>query len=100
MDIALVGGLDRLHKEYASVARKCGVRLRMFTGKEAFLKRKLGHPDAAILMTDMVSHNARDIVLQSSRSMDIPVMFLRSSGISALSRSLKKMGAAGVPSPE
>ncbi len=88
MCVALVGGLDRLKREYESAAQKIGVTLKVFTGKESCLVDKMGNPDMAILFTSMVSHNARTEVMQRSRSLGIPVQFLHSSGISSLRQCL------------
>jgi hypothetical protein len=88
MCVALVGGLDRLKREYESAARKCGVTLKTFTGKEACLVDKMGVPDMAIVFTSMISHNARTEVMQRSRSLGIPVQFLHSNGVSGLRQCL------------
>jgi hypothetical protein len=88
MCVALVGGLDRLKREYESAARSCGVTLKVFTGKESCLAEKIGTPDMAILLTAMISHNARYDVVQRSRGLGIPVVFLHTNGISGLRQRL------------
>ena len=89
MCVALVGGMDRLKKEYENAAKKCGVTLKVFTGKESCLVDKMGNPDMAILFTSMISHNARTEVMQRSRSLGIPVHFLHTNGVSGLRNYLK-----------
>lgn len=89
MCVALVGGMDRLKKEYENAAKKCGVTLKVFTGKESCLVDKMGNPDMAILFTSMISHNARTEVMQRSRSLGIPVRFLHTNGVSGLRNCLK-----------
>jgi hypothetical protein len=88
MRVALVGGLDRLKREYENAARSCGVTLKVFTGKESCLADKMGSPDITILLTTMVSHNARDDVVQRSRGLGIPVVFLHTNGVSGLKQRL------------
>jgi hypothetical protein len=94
MCVALVGGLDRLKREYESAARTCGVTLKVFTGKESCLVDKMGSPDMTILLTAMVSHNARYDVVQRSRTLGIPVVFLHTNGISGLKQRLADIVAA------
>lgn len=86
MSITLVGGMDRLRKEYENAARQLGVVLTVFSGKESCLADKIGRPDLTILLTDMLSHDARTRVLQKSRRAGTPVCFLKSNGVSGLRR--------------
>ncbi|GHV53943.1 hypothetical protein FACS1894206_05670 [Deltaproteobacteria bacterium] len=89
MCVALVGGMDRLKRDYEKTAKSMGITLRIFTGKESCLLDKMGQPDHTILFTGMISHNARAGVMQRSKSLGIPVTFLHSSGVSSLSRCLR-----------
>ena len=91
MCVALVGGMDRLKRDYENAARRCGVKLKVFTGKESCLVDKMGRVDMAILFTSMISHNARTEVMQKSRSMGIPVTFLHSNGVSSLRQCLSEL---------
>ena len=86
MSITLVGGMTRLRRDYENAAKQLGVDLTVYTGKESCLAEKIGAPDLTILLTDMLSHNARTRVLQKSRRMGIPVHFLKSNGVSGLRR--------------
>ena len=88
MCVALVGGMDRLKRDYENAAKRCGVKLKVFTGKESCLVDKMGCPDMAILFTSMISHNAKTEVMQHSRSRGIPVHFLHTNGVSGLRRCL------------
>ncbi|MDR2826396.1 MAG: DUF2325 domain-containing protein [Deltaproteobacteria bacterium] len=91
MCINLVGGMDRLKRDYENVAKQCGINLRIFTGKESCLVDKMGFPDKIILFTDMISHKARTSVLQRSKTLGIPVIFLHSNGVSSLSRCFREL---------
>ena len=88
MCVALIGGMDRLKRDYESAARKCGVTLKTFTGKESCLVDKMGTPDMTILLTNMISHNARTEVLQRSKALGVPVRFLHSCGVSSVRQCL------------
>lgn len=93
MSITLIGGMDRLHRDYQNAARQLGVDLTVCTGKESCLTDKMGSPDATILLTDMISHNARIRVLQKSKQLGSPVYFLKSNGVSGLRRYLGSLVA-------
>jgi hypothetical protein len=91
MWITLVGGMDRLRRQYEQTAEGCGVSLKVFTGKESCLADKMGTPDMTILFTGMVSHQAKAAIMNSSRSRGIPVHFLHTNGISGLRECLRKL---------
>ncbi|MDR2825239.1 MAG: DUF2325 domain-containing protein [Deltaproteobacteria bacterium] len=95
MSIALVGGLDRLKRQYEHIAKGCGVNLKTFTGKESCLVDNMGQPEMVILLTDMVSHQARRSVINYSRSLGTPVIFLHSNGVSGLRRQLTALTSEG-----
>jgi hypothetical protein len=78
--------MTRLRRDYENAARQLGVELTVYTGKESRLEDKMGTPDLTILLTDMLSHNAKTSVLQKSRRLGIPVRFLKSNGISGVRR--------------
>lgn len=88
MSITVVGGMDRLRRDYENAAKQLGVNLTVYTGKESCLADKIGAPDVTILLTDMLSHNAKTRVLQKSRRTGTPVCFLKSNGVSGLRRCL------------
>ena len=57
MSVVIVGGHDKMSKEYIKVC----------TQMETGLKDKIGMPDAVILLTDVVSHK---LVLTAKREAD------------------------------
>jgi hypothetical protein len=86
MCAVLIGGMDRLNREYISVAREMGIDLKIFTGQENSLKRQIGAPDIIIICTGKVSHNARAEAFRHAAANAIPVEMIHSPGISALRR--------------
>lgn len=84
MCAVLVGGMDRLHREYIETAKSLGVSLNVFTGQERSLRKQLGCADILILCTGKVSHAARQEVVNHATCKKIPLCILRSSGISSL----------------
>jgi hypothetical protein len=84
MCAVLVGGMDRLHREYIETAKSLGVSLKVFAGQERSIKKQLGGADLLILCTGKVSHSARQEVVSHAALKKIPLLMLRSSGVSSL----------------
>ena len=64
MSVVIVGGHDKMSKEYIRVCKKYNCKAKVFTQMETGLKDKIGMPDAVILLTDVVSHK---LVLTAKR---------------------------------
>lgn len=95
MCATLVGGMDRLKKEYQQTAKKNGVRLKVFTGKERNMRSMIGSPDLIIIFTDKCSHKARKLAMQHAGANNIPVTQSHSCGISSLKSCLTQIGGVG-----
>ncbi len=93
MCATLVGGMDRLKREYIETAKKNGVELKVFTGKENNISGQIGATEHVIIFTNKVSHAARKGVMQYARARRIPVTMLHACGISTLRQCLR--GRAG-----
>ncbi|MDR2574204.1 MAG: DUF2325 domain-containing protein [Desulfovibrio sp.] len=95
MCAVLIGGMDRLNRDYISAAKALGFDLKIFTGQENSIKRQIGVPDVIILCTGKVSHNARAEALRHAAANAIPVEMIHSSGVSALKRCMTPRVKAG-----
>jgi hypothetical protein len=84
MGIALVGGMDRMKKSYEKEARKAGLKLKHFTGKERGIGQRIGNVGYVVLLTDKLSHAARKEVMSHAKSSSIPVYQFHSSGLSTV----------------
>ncbi|MDR2488595.1 MAG: DUF2325 domain-containing protein [Desulfovibrio sp.] len=84
MCAALVGGMDRLRKEYVETAKTLGIDLKVFTGQERSIKNQLGELDMIILFTGKVSHAARSEAVKYAKTNRIPLHMSHSSGIASL----------------
>lgn len=88
MCAALIGGMDRLKRDYMTAAKGAGVDLRCFNGAEHCMPEKLGSPDVLIMFTNMISHEARKKVLNVARERNIPLKMIHSCGVSSLRKCL------------
>ena len=90
MCAALIGGMDRLHRDYKNEAERNGVKLKCFTGKERKISGSLGKVDFVVLFTNKVSHKARKDVLDAVKGKDIPVVMHHSCGVCSLRKCLNQ----------
>ncbi len=88
MSAILIGGLDRLKRQYEAEAAKRGVNLKVYTGKENTVAKHLGNTDVVILFTDKVSHKARKQATSLAKARNIPLAQSHSSSVSSLGRVL------------
>lgn len=84
MCVALIGGMDRLERNYISEARKLGIDLRVFTKSESELSSKIKNVDAVVIFTNKVSHKAKKEVMNTAKAKNIPVYMHHSCGICTL----------------
>ena len=91
MCAALIGGMDRLKKEYLAEAKRSGIKLKHFTGKERKISKELGNVDFVVMFTNKVSHKARKDVLDAMRGKDVPVYMHHSCGVSTLRKQLDEV---------
>ena len=84
MCVALIGGMDRLERNYINEAEKIGIDLKVFTKSETGIMAKIKNVDAIVLFTNKVSHQARKEVMNIAKARNIPVLMYHSCGICAL----------------
>lgn len=83
MSVAIIGGMDRLERDYINEAKKFGVELKVYKGRENNIPSRL-NVDAVIIFTNKVSHKARVNAMKAARKNDIPVYLFHSCGICTL----------------
>jgi hypothetical protein len=84
VNVALIGGMDRLRTHYIEEAWKSGVDLRVFSQAEVKMGPKIRELDALVIFTGMISHQAREKVMQVAKSRNIPVLMSHSCGVCSL----------------
>jgi len=84
MCVALIGGMNRLERQYLEEAGKFGVDLRVFTCSEARFKSKIRNVDAMVIFTNKVSHQAKKHAMSTAKANNIPVIMHHSCGICTL----------------
>jgi hypothetical protein len=91
MSVVLIGGMDRLERQYLDEAARAGVSLRVFNTAKPGIASKLKNVDAVVIFTNKVSHRARNEVLSAARANNIPVFMHHACGVCTLRECLKCM---------
>lgn len=81
MCIAVLGGMDRLEREYINEAEKLGIRLKVYTKAQKGMASKIKNVDCMIIFTNKVSHSAKLEAINVAKSMKIPVFMFHSCGV-------------------
>lgn len=84
MCVTLIGGMDRLKSEYIAAAKEHGCTLRCLSRNERNFVDKIGNPDAMIVFTNKISHEAKRKAVQLARTRKIPLRMVHSCGVSSL----------------
>ena len=84
MNIALIGGIDRLERHYQEEAVRAGVDLRIFNISETNIGAKLKQADALVIFTNKVSHRMKKQAVSAAKAHEIPVFMHHSCGVCTL----------------
>ena len=84
MCVALIGGMDRLERNYITEAEKLLIDLRVFTKSETGITSKIKNVDAMVIFTNKVSHKARKEAMNIAKARNIPVLMYHSCGVCTL----------------
>ncbi len=88
MCVGIIGGVCGNKCNYRVEAEKYGFSAKMFSGHERNFVKNLGSLDLMLIITNCVSHSARNLALRYAQSNDIPVKMLHAKGVSAIGNSL------------
>ena len=91
MSIVIVGGHDRMSKDYIKVCKKYNCKAKVFTQMETGLRDKIGSPDAVILLTDVVSHKLVRTAKKEADKKNITIIRNHNSTVSSLETVLKNI---------
>ena len=81
--------MDRLYKDYIAAAKEKGHSLKCISRNERNFTDKIGNPDAMIVFTNKISHEAKRKAVQVARSRNIPLQMVHSCGVSSLRECLR-----------
>ncbi len=91
MSVALIGGMDRLKRNYINEAQRFGIKLKVFNKLKTELSSKVRNVDVVVIFTNKVSHKAKREVMNMAKTKNIPVLMYHSSGICTLRECLNSL---------
>ena len=94
MCVALIGGMDRLERNYINEAERLGVELKVYTKSETGIASKIKHVDAVVIFTNRVSHQVKKEVMNTAKAKNIPVFQYHSCGICTLRNCLSCLNSS------
>ena len=94
MSVVIVGGIERMVRQYESICREHGYKAKIFTKENGSLKKKLGTPDLLILFVSTVSHKMVLSAAQEAKRNSVPVARVMTSSATALRAALLEHSAA------
>ena len=84
MNIALIGGMERLERHYQEEASRAGVDLKIYNISELNISAKLKQADALVIFTNKVSHSMKKQAVAAAKAHEIPVFMHHSCGVCTL----------------
>jgi hypothetical protein len=91
MSVAIIGGLDRLKRNYEKIRSERGIRVKLFNKKVPEMDRRLIGVNGIILVTGTISHTMANQALRVAKKYKIPLSRNHSSSISSIKRCLNDM---------
>ena len=93
MSIGIIGGLDRLKKNYKNIPQKMGMKVKVYNRLVPNLTQRIKSLDGIIIFTGTVAHQMVEQVVKTTRNNSIPVARSHTSSISGLKRCLTEIQA-------
>ena len=90
MSIVIIGGHDRMVRQYETICKKHNCKAKIFTQMPSFFYNKIGNPDLVVLFTNTVSHKMVRCAVSEAKNKNIEVVRSHSSSQAALTEILEQ----------
>lgn len=74
MNLLVIGGHERMEKDYMVMAKKKGYKTKVYTTMSSKLNNSIGRPDAVVILTSTVSHKMSRTVESQAKKQDILIV--------------------------
>lgn len=91
MSIAVIGGLNRLKRNYENIPKKMGIKVKVYNQTVPDLNKRVNNLNGIILFTGTISHNMVKTMVKVARNNKILIVRSHSSSISGLRRCLSEI---------
>jgi hypothetical protein len=89
MSVVIVGGNDRMVRQYRDLCEKYRCRAKIFTQMSGSMGDKIGNPDRMVLFTNTVFHKMIRCAMSRLKGNETIIAHFHSSSISALRKILE-----------
>lgn len=79
MNLVVVGGNEKMKKDYISMAKQRGYKAKVFFNMSPKVKKCVGDPEAIVILTSAVSHKMVISVEEQAKKRNIPIVRHRNS---------------------
>lgn len=91
MSIVVVGGHDRMHKQYKKICSEKGHQVKVYTQMPAKFDKVIGNPDRIVVFTRTVSHKMVITAVKEAKRKNIQIHRCQNSSASSLERLLSEI---------
>lgn len=95
MSIAILGGLDRLKRNYEKIGNELGFKMKFFSRRVPDMNKRLNSVNGIVLFTGTISHPMVKEVMRVAKHYNIPISRTHSSSVSKLKSCLREFGWFG-----
>ena len=88
MSIVVLGGHERMERDYINIGKKYGCKIKIFTKMQGDLSKRIGNPDYVVMFTDVVSHKIVNTANKVLKKKNIPSLKLHKSSVQTLEDAL------------
>ncbi len=88
MSIAILGGLDRLKRNYEKTGKELGFKVKLFSQRVPDMQKRLSGVHGIVLFTDTISHPMVREAMRVAKRCNIPVGRTHASSVSGLKKCL------------
>jgi hypothetical protein len=90
MSVVIVGGHDRMARQYMDICKKFNCKAKVFTQMPASFKNQIGKADLMVLFTSTVSHTMVSGAVNEAKLNNIEIARSHTSSSSALKKILEQ----------
>jgi len=91
MSIVLVGGHDRMHRQYKLLSKEHGHKIKIMTQMKTEFTKRIGKPDGIIVFTNTVSHKMVKHAAEAAKKNNVPMIKCHTSSQNALKIVLEEL---------
>lgn len=89
MSVVIIGGHDRMLRQYKDICKEYGCSAKVYTQSKCNMDGTIGNPDLIVLFTNPVSHSLAKIARKAAAGSDIALIQSHNGSGSALRNILR-----------